>query len=91
MTREELQAVRDRAWLEGASHAYGTLQGLGELTDAGRQGRVTTLKRAIFGTSNRKLSTANTLIAEAAAKVEAVEDETLLAVRDITGERLIER
>jgi hypothetical protein len=83
MTQQQLDQLKARAWLEGAGHAVGTLQGAGYLDAVISSERLTDAKRAVFGSSGRTLTTANKLIAAAAAKVQPAEDDVrLVPVRD---------
>lgn len=82
MTKDEYEKLKARAFLEGAAHAFGTLQGRGDLADTERRELLTEAKRSVFGTSGRTLSAANKLIAAAAQKAApASEDERLVPLR----------
>lgn len=83
MTQQQLDQLKARAWLEGAGHAVGTLQGAGYLDVVISSERLTDAKRAVFGGSGRTLTVANKLIAQATTKVApATEDARLVPVRD---------
>jgi len=82
MTREQYEKLKARVWLEGAASAFGTLQGRGALAELERLEQLTEAKRAIFGTSNRRLTAANKLIAQAAAKAAPADDDLRLVPVD---------
>lgn len=83
VTQQQLDEVKARAWLEGAAHAVGTLQGAGYLDAVVSAERLTDAKRTVFGGSGRKLTAANKLIAVAAEKATPAERELrLVPVRD---------
>lgn len=81
VTQQQLDQLKARAFLEGAGHAFGTLQGAGYLDAVISSERLTDAKRAVFGGSGRALTTANKLIATAVAKAApAAEDGRLVPV-----------
>jgi hypothetical protein len=81
LTQQQYDQFKARVFLEGAAHAMGTLQGAGYLDAVVSAERLTDAKRAVFGSSGRTLTTANRLIAQAAAKATpAEEDQRLIPV-----------
>lgn len=82
VTQKQLDEVKARAFLEGAAHAVGTLQGAGYLDAVVSAERLTDAKRAVFGGSGRRLNSANALIAQAAAKAAPAEEDRRLVPLD---------
>jgi len=84
-TPEQIERIKADAKLAGAAEAFGLLLGAGHLAAAVNGDQLTTAKRLVFGTSGRRMSAANKLIATAAASVSPPTEARLVPVND--GER----
>lgn len=84
-TPEQVERIKADAKLAGAAEAFGLLLGAGHLAAAVNADQLTAAKRLVFGTSGRRMSAANKLIASAAASVSPPTEARLVPVND--GER----
>jgi len=84
-TPEQIERIKADAKLAGAAEAFGLLLGAGHLAAAVNGDQLTAAKRLVFGTSGRRMSAANKLIATAAASVAPPAEARLVPVND--GER----